>query len=66
MAKCIFFLKNNILECWLFPPIFVAGTKIFNGYNFVAPLTNQICYCQIKFCSYYKFRLNQMSDIREV
>ena len=29
-------------------------------------LTNWICYWQVKFCSYYAFSLNQMSDIRQV
>ena len=27
---------------FVFPPIFVADTKIIYGYNFVAPLTNDL------------------------
>ena len=29
-------------------------------------LTNWIFYWQIRFCTYYEFSLNQMSDIRDV
>ena len=29
-----------------FPPIFVADTKIIYGYNFVAPLSANLCICQ--------------------
>ena len=35
-----------------------------NTFYFI--LTNWICYWQIRFCTYYAFSLNQMSDIREV
>ena len=35
-----------------------------NTFYFI--LTNWICYWQIRFCTYYAFPLNQMSDIREV
>ena len=35
-----------------------------NTFYFI--LTNWICYWQIRFCTYYAFSLNQMSDICEV
>ena len=35
-----------------------------NTFYFI--LTNWICYCQISFCTYYAFSLNQMFDIQEV
>ena len=35
-----------------------------NTFYFIS--TNWICYWQIRFCSYYAFSLNQMSDIHEV
>ena len=35
-----------------------------NTFYFI--LTNWICYWQIRFCTYYAFSLNQISDIREV
>ena len=35
-----------------------------NTFYFI--LTNWICYWQIKFCTYYEFSLNQMSNISEV
>ena len=34
----VFILKNSSLK-WLFPPNFVADTKILYDYNFVVPLT---------------------------
>ena len=39
--------------------------KIKKNINYFI-LTNWICYYQIKFCSYYAFSLNQMSDIHVV
>ena len=38
-------------------------SKIINAFYFI--LTNWICYWQIRFCSYFAFSLNQISDIRE-
>ena len=35
-----------------------------NTFYFI--LTNWICYWQVRFCTYYAFSLNRMSDIREV
>ena len=35
-----------------------------NTFNFV--LTNWVCCWQIRFCTYYAFSLNQLSDIRQV
>ena len=35
-----------------------------NTFNFI--LANWICYWQTRFCTYYAFSLNQMSDIHEV
>ena len=34
--------------------------------TFYLILTNWICYWEIRFCTYYAFSLNQMSDIGEV
>ena len=62
-------LIANIVKCA------VSGLRLFlatqsslkimkNTLYFI--LTNWICYWQIRFCTYYAFSLNQMSDICEV
>ena len=34
----------------VFPPIFVADTKIVNGYNFVAPLIISLWFIKVFMC----------------
>ena len=44
----------------------ILKNSIFDGSLIINHIFQTTCYWQIRFCTYYAFSLNQMSDIREV